>query len=505
MWTIRCSRERGNVRTWTPSLPQQHLDVRTALVATGAVAGTAFLSVGLAFSPFLTVGAVTGTLLMVFAMMQPLAVVGLMLVIGPADLSVLTGGFKSMFVQLGGLDMNGIRLLGMTAALTLVILAERGVSRQLLRPRSIFYALLVAYCVGTLAFSPDPLGGARLVLKIAYPLLVFVVVVGLEPSRERLDRLMDAVLIGAAVLCLVVNPLYVLFGDFERTIGGYVRLRGVGAHQNPFAFYLIAVILMAFVRFTTRRQVRYILLAAAASFWMVLTITRIAFAAAVVALLAVGIVNAFAARQTRVLIIAAVCAVLLAVPLGPPVIERTLGFMPTPGELGALLTNPRAMYNAINWEGRHVLWAIAFNAYMASPLLGLGMGASSFVLQLHLPMMSNPVVHNDYLRLLADAGVVGVVLFALALAAWAATTLKAVRLDDRTTREYALPAVGCIAALTIIGITDNAFDYYGPFTQYIGFLCGGAAASAALVWKAAQSRPEAEPAEPAPPRRFSWT
>jgi hypothetical protein len=48
-------------------------------------------------------------------------------------------------------------------------------------------------------------------------------------------------------------------------------------------------------------------------------------------------------------------------------------------------------------------------------------------------------------------------------------------------KEYALPAIGCISALAVIGLTDNAFDYYGPFTQYLGFLCGGAIAAAAAV------------------------
>src|SRR5690606_6391456 len=126
--------------------------------------------------------------------------------------------------------------------------------------------------------------------------------------------LMDAVLIGAAVLCLVINPLYVVFGGFEREIGGYIRLRGLGAHQNPFAFYLIAALLMSFVRFATRFQFRYLLLCAICSFWMVLTITRIAALAALVALLAVGVVNAILTRQTRVLFAAVTVGILLAVP-----------------------------------------------------------------------------------------------------------------------------------------------------------------------------------------------
>ncbi|MGH7447938.1 MAG: O-antigen ligase family protein, partial [Longimicrobiales bacterium] len=364
-------------------------------------------------------------------------------------------------------------------ALSLVVLAERNVWRQIFRPAAIFYAVLVAYCATTLAISPSLIDGARLLLKIAYPLLVFLVITGLSPERDRLDRLMDAVLIGAAVLCLVVNPLYVAFGDFEREIGGWLRLRGVGAHQKPFAFYLIAAMLMAFVRFTTRRQARYLFLCAICAAWMVLTITRIAFLATMVALLVAGLVGAIATRQTRVLIGALAVIVLIAIPFAPPVLERSFGFVPTPGELVGLLTSPEALAAAMNWEGRMVFWAVVFQAFLTSPIFGLGLGASTFVLRLNFPAFKDPVVHNDYLRLLSEAGLIGTALFTVAMAAWMVVAFRAARLDDRTVREYALPAAGCLAALAIIGLTDNAFDYYGPFTQYTGFLCGGAAAAAA--------------------------
>lgn len=474
------------------TLPRAPADWQRWLLAAAVLAASILASVGLAFSPFLTIGAVIGALLTVFALTRPLAIVGLMLVIGPADLSVMTGGFKSMFAHLGGLDMNGIRLLGMSAALGLVVLADRQVGRIAFSGAAIFYVALIAYCSVTLLFSPAPLDGARLLLKIGYPLLVFLVIVGLSPDRRGLDRLMDAVLIGAAVLCLVVNPLYLAFGSFEREIGGWVRLQGVGAHQNPFAFYLVAAVLMAFVRFTTRGQVRYLLLCAVCSFWMVLTITRIAFAAAIVALLAVGAVSAILTRQTRVLVGAIVVGVLIAVPFAPAVLERSLGFVPSPGELMALLHNPRALVLSMNWEGRDVFWAIVFKAYLASPVLGLGLGASSLVLRLHFTGITNPVVHNDYLRLLSEAGLIGVILFTCALAAWTISVLRVARLRDRTVREYALPAVGCIAALAVIGLTDNAFDYYGPFTQYVGFLCGGALAAAAAVMAAQPEEPPVE-------------
>ena len=479
---------------------------RTSWPVAGAVgAGAGLLSFGLAYSPFLALGTAVGAVLTLFALTQPLALIGLMLVIGPADLSFVTGGFKGMFAQLGGLDMNGIRLIGMTAALSLVILADRDVGRQVFRPAAIFYVLLVAYCAVTLSFSPSPIDGSRLLLKIAYPLLVFLVITGLSPDRHRLERLMDAVLIGAAVLCLVVQPLYVAFGEFEREIGGWFRLRGVGAHQNPFAFYLTAAILISFVRWTTRRQARYLLLCAICGGWMVLTITRIAFLATIVALLAAGITGAIATRRVRVLAGALSVALLLSIPFAPPVLERSFGFVPTPLELVGLLTDPEALFTAMNWEGRMVFWAVVFNAFLASPIFGLGLGASTFVLRLNFPVFTNPVVHNDYLRLLSEAGLIGVFLFTLAMAAWLVVAFRAARLDDRTVREYALPAVGCLAALAIIGLTDNAFDYYGPFTQYTGFLCGGAAAAAACYIRRGNDVVEKSPDAARPARVAAGT
>lgn len=464
-------------------------------VLTGLIAAVS--GIGVAVSPFLTMGVVTGGALMTFALMQPLVLVGLMLALGPIDLSFITGGFKSMFEQLGGLDMNGIRLIGMTGALTLVVLAERRVGRQLFRPAAIFYAALIVYAAFTLSFSPSPIDGSRLLLKLAYPLLVFVVITGLSPGRAQLDRLLDAVLIGTAVICLIINPLYVAFGDFEREVGGWLRLQGVGSHQNPFAFYLLAALLMSFVRATTRRQWRYVLLCAVCSAWMVLTITRIAFGAAVVALVVVGIAGALVTRSYRALFGATAAVLLLAIPFAPPVLERTFGYVPSFGDLLALATNPRALYLAINWEGRQVYWPVVIAAYLASPVLGLGLGSSAFVLRVNFPSYWSNVVHNDYLRLLSDTGLIGVTLFGAAMIAWVVVAVRALRTGDRTAREYALPALGCIAAMSIIGITDNAFDYYGPFTQYLGFLAGGAAAATLLapVAPAARSQDAPQPVE----------
>ncbi|MBR9990937.1 MAG: hypothetical protein KFH98_14340, partial [Gemmatimonadetes bacterium] len=54
-------------------------DWRKRLITAAILAGAAVASAGLAFSPFLTLGAVVGAVLTLFALTKPLALVGLML------------------------------------------------------------------------------------------------------------------------------------------------------------------------------------------------------------------------------------------------------------------------------------------------------------------------------------------------------------------------------------------------------------------------------------------
>ena len=58
----------------------------------------------------------------------------------------------------------------------------------------------------------------------------------------------------------------------------------------------------------------------------------------------------------------------------------------------------------------------------------------------------------------------GCLLYSLAVWGWIRASLSTIRRGGRGAEEFAMPAWAVIAA------TDNAFDYYGPFTQYAGFL-----------------------------------
>lgn len=437
--------------------------------AAGLVAVAA--AIALAFRPWLAAGVIFGGGLVAVTVLWPLQVVGVMLALGPLDLSFVTGGFKALFPELGGLDMNGIRLLGVSAGLALVVLTDPDKLRRTVGPMGRWYLAFLAFGGATLAVSPDPLEGLRLLVKIAYPFLFFLVVAGSRHDARALARVGDGFLIGATVL-LLLNPLFVAAGGFETDLEGRLRVQGLGVHENPFSFYLLVVLLFAVARYTVREQMRYLLLAAFCAGWMALTLTRISVGAGLLGLAGLGVYGAVVHRNYRALAAAAGGVAVIALALTPVVLERTFGYVPSPDELWRLARHPVALYHTVNWQGRELFWGVLWERFVRSPWVGSGLGASTAALRASFPPEFGLVAHNEYLRLGVDTGLAGVALYFVAVASWLVGALRAGARRVPGVQEYALPAVAGILAWALVAATDNAFDYYAPFTQYMGFLVG---------------------------------
>lgn len=434
------------------------------------------IMVGVSFStvhaPFLITGAVLGAAVLAIALTAPMALVALLLVTGPVDLSFLTGGFKSLFPNMGGLDMNGIRLLGATAGFFVYILFQPRSRAAILGPLGRVWVVFLLFAGATLMTSLDRLEGVRLLLKLAYPLLTFLIVLGVADTRERAALLMKYTLVAALLLTVIVSPLLALNGGYVYEQGVFLRVQGLKGH-NPFAFYVTAMLMIVFARFVLRMQLRYLLFALVLLAWIAMTGTRIAALAAVIGMALIGLLNAAASQSRKVLIGALCVAAAAGAVMLPAVLMRSFGYVPGPGELLRLASNPVALYESINWNGRELLWAILWGAFSASPILGLGLGSSAAVIRETFPGGIR-VAHNEYMRLATDTGVLGMVLFAAAVVVWLIAALRMSRRGDRSVREFAFAAAAAIVAWGVIAITDNAFDYYTDFTQYVGFLMAGA-------------------------------
>jgi hypothetical protein len=429
-------------------------------VGLGAGAGALVLGFGFSMSPWVTVGAAMGAVLFFAAIRWPLAMVGVFLTLGPVDLAVLTGGFKGLAPELGGLDMNGIRLVAVSAGLGAVVLLDQKLRHLLVSPHARWYLLFLAWGALSIPLSVDPMEGARLLFKLTWPFLIFLIVAHPDRTPGERDRLGDWVLIGAAVIMLV-NPFFVWAGAYHVDFHGRFRVLGPGVYANPFSFYLLFVAILALTRFAFRAQLRYLFLATGALVWVGLTQTRITFLAGLVALAAAGLYAGFVQKNRRMTGLVGGAVVVLGLIFVPIALQRTFGYVPGPADLWTLMRDPILFYGTIDLAGRELYWGLLYTAWSSSPWLGLGLGSSSGIIHQFIPPELGAVAHSEYFRLGTDLGFLGLGLVALITWAWARPAWAG--------GEWAFPALAGLLVWVIISLTDNALDYYASFTQFVGF------------------------------------
>lgn len=460
------------------------------------VTATILAGAGLVHRPFLATGLVLGAVVLALCLLRPLLVVGAMLAIGVIDVSLFTGGGK-LLEDSGGIDMNGIRLIGMTIGLVAVVLAQRRAWEEAFGRYGRVYLLCLLYAAGTLAISLSFVDGLRFWFKMTYPFLVLLLVLALPRDEAEVQRLADAVLVGGAAVAVVLNPLLVLLGAYAIDDEGRLHITELAAHQNPESFYFLVIILMALARYGTRRQWRYLGLAGAASVWIVLGQTRIALAAGLLGLATMGLAAALATRNRRLIWITLGAGGLLTAVLAPPVLARTFwGHMPSADELLSLVQHPASIMQVMNFEGRQNYWPVAAALFLSHPLTGIGLGSLRGVLLVEFPPEWGGVVHSEYLRIFSELGLIGGGLFSAGILVWWLGSMRALRIDDPRIREVALPAVAVIVVWAVTALTDNTVEYYSQFSQYAVFL---PAATLALVRLRAERLAAASEAPPALP------
>jgi O-antigen ligase len=109
-------------------------------------------------------------------------------------------------------------------------------------------------------------------------------------------------------------------------------------------------------------------------------------------------------------------------------------------------------------SGRSDLWIVAWRVFISHPLVGVGAAnftsveahytlAPGMLTHIQYIVEQPHLVHNSYLQLLAETGIVGLLVYALAVGACLRAGLAAVRLFDQTAR----PALADLARTVIIG------------------------------------------------------
>jgi O-antigen ligase len=425
----------------------------------------------------LSAAAIGAAGLVLLLMLRPVIALGVLFFVGGVDLAATSGGEKTLFASIGGVDLSGIRLVTSVVGMaTLIAVRPASARQQISLGYVVPLALFVAYGACTLLWSPVPAQGFRLLAKILYFLLVFVAVQVVCRSKEDVDKLLAVALVGGAIVATVVNPIVWWSGGFDEDTSGITRLRGGGIHENPASFYMLILLLLVLARFQWSSAWVWIGLSVAFAVSMLLAYTRVTQIALVAAILTMELVRRRTrdhARRWLALLL------MLVVPVAALPVLAARSFA-NPDELFADLPASVATDSSVspletvNLQGRELIWAITWERFSESPIFGGGLGAAGDRLATTLQFDEAPAPHNEYLRMLADTGVVGTLLLVVALAVWVKATLHVLRTNPGDRRhDLARAALGGLVAFAVIAWSDNPLDYYASFTQFMALYTAG--------------------------------
>ncbi|MHB8168797.1 MAG: O-antigen ligase family protein [Thermoleophilia bacterium] len=315
-----------------------------------------------------------------------------------------------------------------------------------------------------LLLSPDKMIGLKDWIGIASGFFMFVLVIATFRTRRDLLLLLRVIVL-SAIVPLAYGFYQLATGTGNLETAGFNRIDATFVHPNPYGFYLAVMLLLCIPLLLESKQTRERAFYGALVTLMTVSIIFTYARAAWLSLLA-GLVVLAAVRYRKLFI------------LMPVVLGLLLFFVPSIfdrfQELMGFSQGQGSMYSRVT------IWRYLLPYFYQSPVVGAGLGGFSDYMQEGLGYVYMP--HNDYLRVLIDTGVVGIVSY---LAIWLGLARGAIRaylrLHDEIFRVVGLAVLAIVGAYLVMTITDNMFRF-ALIQSYIWCLAGIVAAAARIEY-----------------------
>lgn len=319
-------------------------------------------------------------------------------------------------------------------------------------------ATTVAFAVFALVSSvvaTRPAAGVEWMRIMVTLTMILVVDRLVDRDASKAIRILRLVVLSAIIPVIVAIP-QAAFGIGTVEIDGFPRIRGTFLFPNPFASYLaIVVIVVAAIQPALDRRFRRItmLVAIVAVVMMLATYTRGAWIACVVGLLVIGVV-----RTRSILVLLAVAAALVPV-MAPSVLDRF-------SDLGEARQTVNIDAAANSWQWRLDYWSEILDLGDTSPITGVGLTGVAA----SLPEEKPP--HNDYVRLVAETGWVGLAIYLAWLASIIVLAWQVWRRSDETAaKSTALAALATFLAIVVLASVANLVSQ-AVVMMYTGVIAG---------------------------------
>ena len=283
--------------------------------------------------------------------------------------------------------------------------------------------------------------------------IAVVIIASQTSSRAGIDSIARSVQL--IVLIPAVVAVYQYATGAGMLISGSMRAYGTLSHPNSAAMLFALANISTFVLVIRRRRGRWMNLALLALFLVAQAATgSIGGGGAMIAMVVMFLLAGSVRRADRLLLTAATLAVGAFVALSSDVATQRIDEF----------TNPQAD-KPTSLEWRFSAWADVLTAWRRHPVFGNGLGST-----LARTIVPGNIPHNEYVRLLAEVGVVGFAAV-LGLAVGVAVMFRRVA---RISREPVAAAFGLsvLAGTAINALASNTLLYSPSFYTTL-FILGG--------------------------------
>ncbi|MCX6765839.1 MAG: O-antigen ligase family protein [Candidatus Moranbacteria bacterium] len=263
-------------------------------------------------------------------------------------------------------------------------------------PLKIPIFVYILFSLFTVFYSINTFSTIKEIIRLVDLLFLFFLAFNITNSKKDFSLLLQVIFISAIIPAFVALYQYIFkIGYFDDAFPE-PRILGTFSHPNSFSLYLFSVITLFFVYYFINRKIHpfwalafpfYLLL-------LILTYTRVAWAAMLLFVLVIGVV-----KFRKILIFALIFSFTIYAFL-PSVQERFLeafSFSPS---------------NSISW--RKTLWKDAISETLSRNKQILGYGTNTFeeVLEYSRGLkFGSTAAHNDYVRSFVEGGVIGLLVF----------------------------------------------------------------------------------------------
>jgi len=275
---------------------------------------------------------------------------------------------------------------------------------------TVMYSIFFLWLCYTMTYTTVPRDGAMMLIKYALPMLFLWLGYSGLSNEKDLIIFLKVVNIATCIYCGFMGGFAWIF---IRSL--YLFSMGLFSVYAAFADYLTVVFIVPLMLYWLTKEKKYIFCA----LWMVLSTVLQAVRTGMGGMMLVFCIALLLKNKTKAIPGLAVAgAMFLGVVLFVPSVNEKF-FGEDAGKVSAtdiVQGNAMSMDN-IEKSGREYIWEMTKEAcYYGHEMMGSGLGASGNFIKYSTSEKKGQVggkLHNDYLELLCDTGIVGVVLIAI--------------------------------------------------------------------------------------------